>query len=151
MAKLSDLKQNATKAKESGMVSNPESLRPLSKEDLRRIIPDKKEEGTPKEILENEIGDIDKLIDPKDKMFASVKALRLTEKDIEKTINDYKETIDNIHNMDWENPDANKLATSNFLCQWCDYCGSKPNRGGFMGCPASKDFMTNNAIFTLTS
>lgn len=95
--------------------------------------------------------DIDKLIDPKDKMFASVKALRLTEKDIEKTINDYKETIDNIHNMDWENPDANKLATSNFLCQWCDYCGSRPNRGGFMGCPASKDFMTNNAIFTLKS
>jgi hypothetical protein len=66
-------------------------------------------------------------------------------------INDYKETIENIHNMDWENPDANKLATSNFLCQWCDYCGSRPNRGGFMGCPASKDFMTNNAIFTLKS
>lgn len=93
--------------------------------------------------------DIDKIIDPKDKMFASVKALRLTESDIEKTIRDYKETIDEIHTTDWENPDANKLATSNYLCQWCDFQGSKPNRGGFMGCPASQDFMSNNAIFTL--
>lgn len=86
MAKLSDLKQNATMTKESGMVSNPESLRPLSKEDLRRIIPDKKEEGTPKEILENEIGDIDKLI-ASEKEAADVKAEELSKKE-EEVFND---------------------------------------------------------------
>lgn len=79
MAKLSDLKQNA---KESGMVKNPESLRPLSKEDLRRIIPEKEEKGTPKELLNDEIGGIDELIQSEMKA-ADAKAEELSKKEQE--------------------------------------------------------------------
>ena len=62
MAKLSDLKQNAAMTKESGMVKNPEAMKTLSKEDLRKLIPEKKEEGTPGEIINNELKGIDDLI-----------------------------------------------------------------------------------------
>ena len=59
MAKLSDLKQNAAMTKESGMVKNPEAMKTLSKEDLRKLIPEKKEEGTPGEIINNELKGIE--------------------------------------------------------------------------------------------
>lgn len=91
---------------------------------------------------------IDKLISMEDKMFASVKQLRLTEKDIEDTVAEYKDTIGEIHSMDWDNVEAEQLAVPNYLCQWCDYKGSHPQRNGFKGCPALS-YLPNPAVFTL--
>ena len=57
MPTLSELKQK----KESGFVSNPESLKTISKDQLTKIAPAKEDNGA-KEIIDNELGDIDKLL-----------------------------------------------------------------------------------------
>lgn len=62
MAKLSDLKQNAAIAKESGIIENPEKLRPLSMDDLKRYIPDKVEDDTPAKLLGEELSALDDLL-----------------------------------------------------------------------------------------
>lgn len=54
MATLSDLKQK----KESGFVENPESLKTLSHEDLKKLMPNK-QENTGLELLNKEFSDID--------------------------------------------------------------------------------------------
>lgn len=52
---LSDLKQK----KESGFVQNPEALKTLTPEDLRKILPEKSEENTGLEFLNQEFADLD--------------------------------------------------------------------------------------------
>lgn len=56
MATLEELRQK----KESGVVNNPDSLRTLSKEDLKKIMPNTAGEGdTPTKIIQNEMNDLD--------------------------------------------------------------------------------------------
>ena len=52
---LNDLKQK----KESGLVNNPENLRTLTPEEIKRVFPEKKEENTGLELLTQEFNDLD--------------------------------------------------------------------------------------------
>ena len=82
---LQELKQNNMQ-KESGMVDNPEELKPLSKDDLRKIMPNKSEEkDSPKQLINDELSGIDALMESEMKE-ANVKM----EEEIEKN----KETLD---------------------------------------------------------
>lgn len=56
MATLEELRQ---KKKESGLVENPENLKKLSTEDIRKILPTKTEENTPQQILNEELSFLD--------------------------------------------------------------------------------------------
>lgn len=59
---LQDLKQNNIQ-KESGMVKKPEELKPLSKEDLRKIMPNKSEmEDSPMKLLNDEMSGFDAMM-----------------------------------------------------------------------------------------
>ena len=82
---LQQLKQNNMQ-KESGMVDNPEELKPLSKDDLRKIMPNKSEEkDSPKQLINDELSGIDALMESEMKE-ANVKM----EEEVEKN----KETLD---------------------------------------------------------
>lgn len=82
---LQELKQNNMQ-KESGMVDNPEELKPLSKDDLRKIMPNKSEEkDSPKQLINDELSGIDALMESEMKE-ANVKM----EEEVEKN----KETLD---------------------------------------------------------
>lgn len=65
MATLSELKQQK---KESGIVENPDQLKVLTKEDMKKIIPPKKEENTAQDLLNAELSDIDSLIESQQQM-----------------------------------------------------------------------------------
>lgn len=59
--KLSDIKQNAIK--DSGIIENPEEMKTLSREDIRKILPDKiSDEDTPQKLINDELSGIDSLI-----------------------------------------------------------------------------------------
>lgn len=49
--------------------------------------------------------------------------------------NFYKYNINKIHATDWEQDDVK--GSISYSCNWCQYCGSKPNAEGFGGCPYS--------------
>lgn len=59
MATLEELKK---KKKESGLVENPDGLKKLSINDIKKILPEKEEEGTPKQILQQELDDLDAVL-----------------------------------------------------------------------------------------
>lgn len=58
MPTLSELKQK----KETGIVDNPSDLKVLSKDDIRKVLPKKEEDNTAQQLLEEQLGDIDKII-----------------------------------------------------------------------------------------
>lgn len=64
MATLNELKQK----KNSGVIENPDELKVLSKEDIKKIIPTKTEDNTGEELLNKHLGDIDSLIETEQNM-----------------------------------------------------------------------------------
>lgn len=75
---LQDLKQNNAQ-KESGMVEHPEELRPISKEDIRKIMPNKSDvKDSPMQLINDEMAGFDAMMENEMKA-ADVKVEEISE------------------------------------------------------------------------
>lgn len=94
----------------------------------------------------------EKPITEHDKMLASVKQIKITEKDVNEIMAGFSSTIKEIKAMDWTKIDPNFLGKVEFACKWCPFLGSIDNGEGFRGCGASYRagfFQNRNLKFTL--
>ena len=78
-------------------------------------------------------------VDDHDKMLASVKEIKYDESVLQKCINDYLVTIQEIKAHDWEHEDLDSLGCPSFICNWCEHLGGNPNKDGYKGCKASRE------------
>ena len=66
-------------------------------------------------------------------MLRSLKELKFEESDVNEVLQYYQTNLQKISVEDFDNAKGNL----SHECSWCQYCGAKPNKDGFIGCVQS--------------